>query len=244
MLKAIIVDDERGAQETLLSMLKMFCPNVQVLDVASSVSEAKALIETYSLDLVFLDIRMPFENGFSLLEALGTYDFHVIFTTAYNNYSLKAIKFSALDYLLKPINYIELKQAVDKVAQRPKNKKQYEILKIHQQNENDGRIVLPYKRGYRIAECKEILRLKGERNYSRVFFVNGEELLVAKTLKELEELLVDFGFFRTHQSHIINLQCVKDYQKGKSGKIKLINNSEVELARNRKQDFLKLLDAF
>ena len=244
MIKAIIVDDEKGAQETLSSMLNMFCSNVQILGIASSVNEAKDLIEQFSLDLVFLDIKMPFENGFSLLESLGNYNFHVIFTTAYSNYALKAIKFSALDYLLKPLNFVELRKAVSKVTKKSINKEQFEILKKHHLNQKEERVVLPYKGGYRITNCCEILRFKGERNYSRVYFINGEELLVARTLKEFEELTNNLGFFRAHQSHLINMRCVINYKKARGGKIELINKTEIDLARNRKKEFLKILESF
>jgi len=232
------VDDEQGALETLSSMLQLFCDNVQILGKATSVAEGRFLIKQFHPDLVFLDIRMPFENGFDLLESMEVQEFHVIFTTAYNNYALKAIKFSALDYLLKPINVDELKQAVAKVASSKVDKTQYSVFRAHQLDHNDEQLVLPYKDGFRVVNCREIIRFEGERNYSRAHFLNGDKLLVAKTLKEFENFLSSCNFFRVHQSNIINMNCVKGYKKGRGGTIELINGVEVELARSRKQEFL------
>ncbi len=239
MIKAILVDDEKGALETLSGMLDLFCKEVQVLGKASSANQARDLIKTFNPDLVFLDIRMPFENGFDLLESLGNHRFHVIFTTAYNNYALKAIKFSVLDYLLKPIHAEELQRAVSKVSKASVSKEQYSILKAHQLNNKHEQIVLPHKEGFQVVNIREILRFEGDRNYTNVHFLNRDQLLVAKTLKEYEELLKDYDFFRVHQSNIINMKCVKGYVNGRGGKIQLIDNTEVDLARSRKKEFLK-----
>ncbi len=244
MIKAILVDDEKGAIETLSGMLNMFCSNVQVIGKAYSVIEARVLIKELSPDLVFLDVNMPFENGFDLLQSLDDYNFHVIFTTAYNNYALKAIKFGALDYLLKPIDFKELEKAVAKINKVGLNKSQYKIFKAHQLDDKEEQIVLPHKSGFKIVNYSEILRLEGDRNYTKIYFINGEQLLVAKTLKEYEELLSDYGFFRVHQSNIVNMNCIRGYISGRGGKIQLIDNSEVDLARSRKKTFLKLLESF
>ncbi|MDO5977955.1 LytR/AlgR family response regulator transcription factor [Flavivirga spongiicola] len=238
MIRAILVDDEKGALETLSGMLSLFCKEVQVLGKAASANEARDLIKKYHPDLVFLDIRMPFENGFDLLESIDRHTFHVIFTTAYNNYALKAIKFSVLDYLLKPIDVEELQRAVSKVSKIAVNKEQYSVFKAHQLNHEHEQILLPYKNGFQVVNYHEILRFEGERNYTYVYFLNGKRLLVAKTLKEYEELLKDYGFFRVHQSNIVNMKCVKGYINGRGGKIQLIDNTEVDLARSRKKEFL------
>ncbi len=240
MIKAILVDDEKGALETLSGMLNLFCKNVQILGKASSANEARSLIKKFNPDLVFLDIRMPYENGFDLLESVGKHTFHVIFTTAYNNYALKAIKFSALDYLLKPINVEELQRAVLKVSKIVVNKDQYHVFKAHQLNNKHEQMVLPHKNGFEVVNYNEILRFEGDRNYTNIYFLNGKQFLVAKTLKEYEELLKDHNFFRVHQSNIINIKCVKGYIKGRGGKIQLIDNTEVDLARSRKKEFLSI----
>ncbi len=240
MIKAILVDDEKGALETLSGMLNLFCKDVQILGKASSANEARSLIKEFNPDLVFLDIRMPYENGFDLLESIGNHTFHVVFTTAYNNYALKAIKFSALDYLLKPINVEELQRAVSKVSKIVINKEQYNVFKAHQLNSKHEQIVLPHKNGFQVVNYNEILRFEGDRNYTNVYFLNGKQFLVAKTLKEYEELLKDHNFFRVHQSNIINIKCVKGYIKGRGGKIQLIDNTEVDLARSRKKEFLTI----
>lgn len=244
MIKTILIDDEKGALETLSAMLDMFCKEVQILGSVSSANDARELIKKLNPDLIFLDVNMPFENGFDLLESLENHNFHVIFTTAYNNYALKAIKFGVLDYLLKPIDFKELQKAVAKVPKKAVTKSQYGIFKAHQLNHESEQIVLPHKDGFKVVSYKEILRFEGERNYTKIYFINGEYLLVAKTLKEYEELLGDFNFFRVHQSNIINMNCIKAYIKGRGGKIQLVDNSEVDLARSRKKEFLKLLDSF
>lgn len=242
MIRAILVDDEIGALETLSGMLDLFCKEVQVVGKASSANQARDLIQKFDPDLIFLDIRMPFENGFDLLESLDSQTFHVIFVTAYNNYALKAIKFSALDYLLKPINVDELQTAVKKAAKANSSREQFDVLKAHQLNDKHEQIMLPFKDGFRVISIREILRFEGERNYTHVYFLNGDHLLVAKTLKEYEELLREYEFFRAHQSHIINMKCVKGYVNGRGGKIQLIDNTEVDLARSRKKEFLKFFD--
>lgn len=242
MIRAILIDDEKGAIETLSRMLNVFCKYVQILGVAYSAQEARDLIAKTNPDLIFLDIKMPNETGFDLLQSLKNKTPHIIFTTAHSNYALKAIKFSALDYLLKPINVKELQDAVLKIYNvEESNKERYEVFKSHKLGKNPEQIVLPYKEGFRIVNCNEILRFEGERNYSRVYFLNGSKLLVAKTLKEFEELLGDLGFFRAHQSNLINMKCVKEYIKGRGGKIRLIDGSEIDLARSRKQNFFKLI---
>ncbi|TGV01184.1 LytR/AlgR family response regulator transcription factor [Flavivirga rizhaonensis] len=244
MIRAILVDDEKGALETLSGMLSLFCKEVLILGKASSANEARDLIKEFNPDLVFLDIRMPFENGFDLLESIDSYTFHVIFTTAYNNYALKAIKFSALDYLLKPINVEELQRAVSKISKIAVNKEQYNVFKAHQLDHEHEQILLPSKNGFQVVNYHEILRFEGERNYTHVYFLNGNRLLVAKTLKEYEELLRDYGFFRVHQSNIINMKCVKGYINGRGGKIQLIDNTQVDLARSRKKEFLTFFKSF
>lgn len=242
MLKTLIVDDELGARQTLSGMLNQYCPEIQIVGMASNVREARTLIKEKNPDLIFLDIQMPFESGFDLLDSLDSYPFHIVFTTAYNNYALKAIKFSALDYILKPINLDELIAAVGKASKTTINTDQFSILRAHQNDENEERIVLRFKDGFRVVNCREIVRFEGDRNYSWVHLVNGEKTLVAKTLKEFEELLTKYNFFRVHQSHLINLKCVREYIKGRGGTIRLIDGSEVDLARSRKQDFLNYFE--
>lgn len=243
MIKTILIDDEQGALETLSGMLNLFCKDVQVLGKASSASKARELIKKFNPDLIFLDINMPFENGFDLLESLEDHDFHVIFTTAHNNYALKAIKFGVLDYLLKPIDFKDLQKAVAKVPKRRTSKSQYNVFKAHKLDDKSEQIILPHKEGFKIVSYKEILRFEGERNYTKIYFINGEQLLVAKTLKEYEELLRDYDFFRVHQSHIVNMNCIKGYINGRGGKIQLIDNTEVDLARSRKKEFLQRFES-
>lgn len=242
MIKAIIIDDEYGARLTLMGMLKLFCPSIHVLGEAKSSFEGRELIRKVNPNIVFLDIKMPFESGFDLLESLEEQNFHVIFTTAYNNYALKAIRFSALDYLLKPIKVKDLQRSVEKASTNLVNKEQYNVFKAHQINEHDQQIVLPLKDGFKVIDCIEIVQVEGSRNYSWVHFINGEKVLVARTLKEFEDIFSKDIFFRVHQSNIINIKCVRGYKKGRGGIVELINGNEVALARSRKQEFLTIFD--
>jgi len=239
MLKAIIVDDELGARETLTAMLNKFCPDIQVLATAESAPAGVRIIEEFKPDIVFLDVRMPVQSGFELLHALKERSFHVIFTTAYVDYAVRAIKYSALDYLLKPINPKELVEAVKKCRNTEHHEERFEVFSDHQKDEGGEKIVLPHKDGFRIVYFKEIVRFEGSRNYSWVYLISGEKILVSKTLRYFEDLLVLKGFMRVHQSHLINKSCVRSYFSGRGGTVELIDGSSVPIARSRKKEFVQ-----
>jgi len=243
-IKSIIVDDEKHGRENLSGILKQYCPDVELLAEADSVEKAKSLIQEYHPDLVFLDIEMPKANGFQLLEYFKDFRFEVIFVTAYDNYAIKAIRFSAADYILKPININDLKSAVEKVSSRIQQRQ--ENMQMKQLVYNLGkpqypRIGLPTGDRIEYVEVREIIRCQGEGNYTHIYFATGKHLLVAKTLVEFEDLLKEYHFIRVHKTHLVNLNHVLSYAKSDGGIIQLSNGDEVVVSRRRKEDVLKKL---
>lgn len=243
-IKSIIVDDEKHGRENLAGILKQYCPEVALLGEASSVDSAISLIHKYNPDLVFLDIEMPKANGFQLLERFQDFRFEVIFVTAYGNYAIKAIRFSAADYILKPINYNELKTAVEKVADRIQQKQ--ENLRMKQLVYNLGqpgnpRIGLPTGDRIEFVEVNKIIRCQGEGNYSHIYFEENKHLLVAKTLVEFEDLLQEYSFVRVHKTHLVNLKHVVAYLKSDGGILQLSNGDKVAVSRRRKEEVQKML---
>lgn len=242
-IKAIIVDDEKHGRENLAGMLEQHCPKVKLFGTANSVESAIALIQEETPDLVFLDIEMPKANGFKLLEYFWEINFEVIFVTAYDNYAIKAIRFSAADYILKPINYKELKIAVEIVMQRislkSENQRMKELYRNIHEPENP-RIGLPAAGRVEFVETAHIIHCRGEGNYTTIYFKN-KHLLVAKTLVEFEELLGEFSFVRTHKSHLVNLKHIRAWEKTDGGMLLLSNGDRVSVSRRRKESVRKML---
>lgn len=245
-IKAIIVDDEQHCIDALRTMLEKKCPEVIVLAGVNSVSEAKLLIDELQPDLVFLDVEMPHQNGFELLKLYDKVVFDVIFTTAYEQYALKAIKFNALDYLLKPFSVQDLQEALRKYHERRLNKQEAGIapLEVFLQNmktmqQTNKKIALPTINGLVFMPVQNIVRCESTGNYTRIFFTDRKQLLVSKPLKEFEELLTDVDFFRIHNSHLINLQQMESYIQGEGGFALMSDGTQVEVSRRRKADFLK-----
>lgn len=246
-IRSIIVDDEKHGRENLSGILREHCPDVLIAGEAGSVEGAIDLINELNPDLVFLDIEMPRANGFNLLERFDAPDFEVIFVTAFDNYAIKAIRFSAVDYILKPINYKELKSAVDKVRtrfqRREENKRIHELFRNLQQPENP-RIGLPVADRIEFVGIRDIIHCKGEGNYTHIYFENNKHLLVAKTLVEFEELLQEYSFIRTHKSHLVNLRHVSAYLKIDGGSLRLSNGDIVAISRRRKEMIISALKSW
>lgn len=245
-IKAIIVDDEQHCIDALKAMLQKKCPEVTVLAGVNSVSDAKQVIDELQPDLVFLDVEMPHENGFELLTRYDKVVFDVIFTTAYEQYALKAIKFNALDYLLKPFSVQDLQEALRKYHERRLNKTDAGIapLEVFLQNmktmqQTNKKIALPTINGLVFMPVQNIVRCESTGNYTKIFFTDRKQLLVSKPLKEFEELLTDVDFFRIHNSHLINLQQMESYIQGEGGFALMSDGTQVEVSRRRKADFLK-----
>lgn len=243
-IKSILVDDEKHGRENLVGILKQHCSEVEIVGEANSVENAILLIKKHKPELIFLDIEMPKANGFQLLEHFKEINFEVIFVTAYDNYAIKAIRFSAADYILKPINYHDLKAAVEKVVQRIQQKEENQRIKeLHhniQQPENP-RIGLPTGDRIEFVSVKEIIHCKGEGNYTHIYMEGKKPLLVAKTLVEFEELLKEYSFVRTHKSHLVNLKHVSAYLKIDGGILQLSSGENVAISRRRKEVVLKML---
>ncbi|CAM3314824.1 LytTR family DNA-binding domain-containing protein [Zobellia roscoffensis] len=246
MLKAIIVDDEKHCQDRLLLLLKAF-DTVQVLNVASSYEEGLAAIKKYSPQVVFLDVQLHDRTGFELLHAVPDINFEVIFTTGYDNYALEAFKFSALDYLLKPIAEEDVYTALEKLTKKislQEISKKMEVLfhNLEGQKASDfQKIAVPTVDGLSMIAINDIVRCQSDVNYTHLYLKSDSKLTVAKTLKYFESLLEKHHFYRAHQSHLINLTCVDKYVKGKGGYALMNDGSHIEIAVRRKEDFLKKL---
>ncbi|TWW01373.1 LytR/AlgR family response regulator transcription factor [Chitinophaga pinensis] len=250
-IKAIIVDDEQHCIDALQTMLQKKCPEVTVLGGVNSVKEAKELITELQPDVVFLDVEMPHQNGFELLKMFDKITFDVIFTTAYEQYALKAIKFNALDYLLKPFSVKELQDAIQKcIVRRNSNANNGQLetttspLEVFLQNmktlhQTHKKIALPTINGLVFMPVQNIVRCESTGNYTRIFFTDKKNLMVSRPLKEFEELLTDVDFFRVHNSHLINLQQMQSYIQGEGGFALMSDGTQVEISRRRKADFLK-----
>lgn len=246
-IKAIIVDDEQHCIDALQTMLAKKCPEVTVLGGVNSVKQAKELIDEMHPDIVFLDVEMPHQNGFELLKLFDRINFDIVFTTAYEQYALKAIKFNALDYLLKPFSVKELQDAVQKCISR-KHAQPAEVgsspLDVFLQNmktlhQTHKKIALPTINGLVFMPVQNIVRCESTGNYTRIFFTDKKNLMVSRPLKEFEELLTDVDFFRVHNSHLINLQQMQSYIQGEGGFALMSDGTQVEVSRRRKADFLK-----
>ena len=243
MMNAIIIDDESKGRLALREKLKNYCPGVTLVGEAEDGEAGLALIEQCQPDIVFLDIQMPRMDGFEMLQQLQRKSFHLIFTTAYDQYAIQAIRFAAFDYLLKPVDIEELKAAVEKIihaGQPVNNGGRLETLAYNLQTALN-KIVISTVEGLLFFDIGEIIHIEAQSNYTVFSFTNRPRLTVSRTLKEFEDLLPPEQFFRTHHSHIINLQFIKRYVKGDGGQIELKNGELVDVSRKKKEEFLKLL---
>jgi len=248
--KAIIVDDEFNCRNNLEILINDFCYDLTVIGQADSALEARNLIETLKPDIVFLDIAMPGEDGFSLLRSIPHRDFVVIFTTAYNEYALKAFKENAVDYLEKPINIDELVNATEKAKLLLNDPKQEGgsldklIQKVLEQS-NSAKISIPTRDGYVIVDEKEIVHLEASDNYTMIFLTSGKKHLSSKNIKVYEENLDRFRFFRTHKSHIINMKDhLKEFSRSNGNMAMLTDGKAVPISRRKLSDFIGRINTF
>jgi two-component system LytT family response regulator len=244
-LKAIIVDDEPDCCESLSILLKRNCPEVNIAATCYSGEKAISVINEIKPQLVFLDIEMPNMNGFEMLEKLASIDFELIFTTSYDQYAIKAIRFSALDYLLKPIDREELQKAVKKVVnrlQRPLTQ-QLEILlqKINQPSNPIQRIALPTMEGLKLVPVDSIISCASEGNYTIFLMKDKQKNDVSRPLKEVEEMLEEYSFLRVHHSHLVNMNEIDRFIKGEGGYLIMSDGSSVDVSRSKKEMLLKKL---
>ena len=247
MKTCIIIDDEKNARETLEKIIeRYFITKIKVLHSASSVKEGVFAINKCNPDIVFLDIEMPEENGFKLFEYFDIINFEVIFTTAYKQYAIDAIKFSALDYLLKPINYIDLRDVLIRLEKKQKKSSNTAQIEAFLSNINDApgnfnKIALPTLDGFQLQKVSNIVFCQAEENYTKIFTNRNEAILVARTLKNIEEMLPAEIFFRIHKSYLVNMNYIKSYSKIDGYKLTLENGVTLDVATRRNEDFIKAL---
>ena len=245
MQTAIIIDDEAKGRLALRQKLQDYCPEIILLGEASNGNEGLSLINRQHPDIVFLDIEMPVMNGFEMLQRIENKNFHLIFTTAYDQYAIKAIKYAAFDYLLKPIDIDELKTTISKIKEggQEDTKKQVEFLydNIRHPQKKLHKLAIPSLEGLMFYDINDIIHLEASSNYTNIFLANKTKIIASKTLKEFEELLPEDIFFRTHHSHLINLDYIKRYVKGDGGQIEMQNGNFVDVSRRKKDEFLKII---
>ena len=245
MITATIVDDEPYSCEALVTLLDRYCPDVKVLDICYSAASALMSIKEQNPQILFLDIEMPHMNGFELLEKLPEINFELIFTTSYDQYAIKAIRFSALDYLLKPIDSGELQKAVQKAISsmdRPLPQ-QIELLlqKLNNPKVPVSKIAIPTMEGLHMILMESIISCASDRNYSILFLKNKQKIIASRTLKEIEEMLEDYSFTRVHHSYLVNLNEVEKYMKGEGGYLLMSDGTTIDVSRSRKEILLKKL---
>lgn len=244
MIKAIIIDDELRARETLEAIIVKDCQDVSIIGIASDAKSGYDLINKMKPDVVFLDIEMPKINGFELLEMFDHVDFNIVFTTAYDYYAIQAIKLSALDYILKPINVEELKKAVSKAINKVVERDRVDsLLSNLKGNGKLEKLVLPSRNNSEVVNLDDILFLQADGSYTTFILTNDRRILMSKPIGKYEELLEGNGFVRIHQSTIINLTHVIKYKKGDGGKVLMRNGDTCKISRQRKQDFLTKIES-
>ena len=245
MISAIIVDDEPYSCEALAAMLERYCPEIKVLDLCYSAADALQSIHEQRPQILFLDIEMPHMNGFEMLEKVQDLNFKLIFTTSYDQYAIKAIRFSALDYLLKPVDKDELQKAVQKAMTTSEQPlpQQLEVLlhKLSRPKVEVNKIAIPTMEGLQMVQVENIIRCEADRNYSNLFLKNKGKITASRNLKDLEEMLEDYSFVRVHHSHLVNLNEVEKYIRGEGGYLLMSDKSSVDVSRSRKEILLKKL---
>jgi len=246
MIRAIIVDDEKDARDSIQLIVSQFYNDeVEIVASVSSVKEAVKTINSFKPDLVFLDIEMPQENGLQLFEYFGEeIDFEVVFVTAYQKYALTAFRYAALDYLLKPVDYVQLGEAIQRFKRKARNYSKVKIETFINNLSNDleinKKVIFPTKNGYQITKINNILYCKAEINYSTIYTIDNSSITIVSTLKNLEETLPSNIFFRCHKSYLVNLNYIKTYDRNRD-KIILENGREIDIATRRVEQFMQIL---
>ncbi|WP_303318633.1 LytTR family DNA-binding domain-containing protein [Flavivirga abyssicola] len=238
-LNSIIVEDEETSRDILKNYLKKYCPSISVLGEAANVEEALVLIRNNDLDLVFLDVEMPYGNAFDLLDKVGDINFETVFVTAYNHYAIDALNAHASYYLMKPISIDELIKAVDYVTEiKMKEEALQDQVLIPKTNGVDGKITIPQLDGFEVINMSDILYCKADDNYTEIYLNTNKKKLVSKTLKYFEEALSSASFARIHKSYLVNVNEVVKYVKGKGGSVILSNGKEVMVSASKKSNLL------
>lgn len=244
-MKAIIIDDEMDSRTILANYLKKYCPDVTVCDLADSVDSGLLAIKKHSPDIVFLDIEMPYGNGFDLLDKLTDISFETIFVTAFDHYAIQALNQSAAYYLLKPIDIDELIKAVDKIRKERKEINYTQHARVLMENKKGAiqKVMLPTLEGFEIVNIDTILYCEAADNFTKFHFESGQPLLICRTLKYFEDVFKAHRFIRIHRSYLINPDFVIRYSKGKGGYVTMKNNHELEISPNKKLEFLNQFES-
>lgn len=239
-IKALLVDDEENGRENLRGTLNTYCPEVEVIAEANSALSAIEQIQKFKPDLVFLDIEMPGDNGFKVVEFFKSPDFQVIFVTAYDQYAIKAIRFSALDYILKPIDIVLLRASIDRHLEIKKEEDQRlkQFLANQQLPKANKRIALPLSDKIHFLEVSEIISCKGEGSYTNIYATKDRKYLVSKPLIDYEDILSDYNFIRTHKSYIVNRNHITTFIKSDGGYLLMSDRSNIPVSRRKKEDVL------
>jgi two-component system LytT family response regulator len=245
-IRTILIDDEKSSTEVFALELEMYCPRVEIVAACNSASEGLDKINELKPDLVFLDIEMPWMNGFELLQKLDQVDFEVVFVTAYDEFAIKAFRYSAADYLLKPVNKQELITAVDEVQNRIDRREKSDQIEALFSNlnflrHNIPKIALPTFDGVEFVKIDDILYCEADGSYAMVHLADGQKILQSKTLKQVSQMLEDCNFLRIHQSYLINLAHLKRYVRGQGGMVVLDDGSELPVSRGQKEGLIKRL---
>lgn len=237
-LRTILVEDEETSRDILKKYLEKYCPKVEVLGEASNVDEALILIRNHELDLVFLDVEMPYGNAFDLLDKVGDRTFDTVFVTAYNQYAIDAVNAHASYYLLKPIDIDKLIDAVDYVHEiKTKENSLQNVVLQPKITQVTGKITIPVQNGFEVLEVADILYCQADDNYTNIF-VGNKKKLVSKTLKYFETILKDSGFARVHKSYLVNVNAITEYKKGKGGSVTLSSGKEIMVSPSKKKELL------
>jgi two-component system, LytTR family, response regulator len=246
MIKAIIIDNEPGVRRVLSLMLQQHCPDVVVAAEAESVQDAYEAIIHYQPDLVFLDIRMEDGTGFDLLQRFQNVDFHIIFITAFEEYAIKAFKFSAVDYLLKPVELPELLSALERLRSIMSPVQDHRVrnllLNLQTSRQDEKKLVLRTHEKFHFVKVSDIVFCKCDGNYTTFFLQNENHIMVSRSLKEYDEMLADYGFFRPHKSYLINLAHVTGFEKSEGGFIIMKEDLRVPISYRKKDDFLRIVE--
>lgn len=247
MINAILIDDEATGLEVLQLAIEKYCPDVLIKGLYNTAQQGLEGIREIKPDLVFLDVQMPHMSGFDVIQQASPLSFEVIFVSAHDQYAIKAIKFSALDYLLKPVDVDELVQAVRKVKERMSSKNssyQYQSVlnNIQLKSGKIEKLAVPTAEGIDFFNTKDIIYCKAEGSYTSIILKNKQQVLVCKNLKDFENMLIESGFCRVHHSYLINLHHVQKYIKGEGGYVILTENHHVDISRRKKEEFLSLID--
>jgi len=247
MIKSIIIEDEKKSRDVLKSLIDRYCKNVEVITEAEGVKDGVEKINLHKPDVIFLDIQMPDGSGFRLLEKLDNIDFDIIFTTAFDQYAIRAIKYSALDYLLKPISPDDLIVAVEKVKQRKLGTQINQNIKVLLENIDKPelepqKIVLSTSDKIHVVDIDNIIRCESDNYYTRFYFREGNPVLISKTLKENEELLSEHNFIRPHKSHLINTKYIKAFLRVDNGYIQMTDDSKIPVSRRKREAIIDIIN--